>query len=51
MSNSSAKPCVTARIVRTADGENYTEYRVAGISYPSAEAVEAALEARQPHNP
>lgn len=37
---------VTARIVRTADGEKYTEYRVGGISYPSAEAVEAALEAR-----
>ncbi|QLH83021.1 hypothetical protein [Halosimplex pelagicum] len=37
---------VTARIVRTDDGENYTEYRVGGVSYPSAEAVEAALEAR-----
>jgi hypothetical protein len=37
---------VTARIVRTEDGENYTEYRVDGVSYPSAEAVEATLEAR-----
>jgi hypothetical protein len=37
---------VTARIVRTEDGGNYTEYRVAGVSYPSAEAVEAALDAR-----
>ena len=46
MSNSSAKPRVTARIVRTADGENYTEYRVAGVSYPSAESVKAALGAR-----
>lgn len=37
---------MTANIVRTDDGENYTEYRVGGVSYPSAEAVEAALEAR-----
>ncbi|WP_277986579.1 hypothetical protein [Natrinema altunense] len=37
---------MTAQIVRTDDGENYTEYRVGGISYPSAEAVEAVLEAR-----
>ena len=37
---------VTARIVRTEDSENYTEYRVDGVSYPSAEAVEATLEAR-----
>lgn len=36
---------VTARIVRTEDGQNYTEYRVGGISYPSAEAVEAAIKA------
>jgi len=41
--------CITARIVRTADGENYTEYRLGGVSYPSVEAVEAALEARYPH--
>jgi len=37
---------VTARIHRTEDGEKYTEYRVGGVPYPSAEAVEAALEAR-----
>ncbi len=37
---------VTARIVRTEDGETFHEYEVAGVSYPSAEAVEAALEAR-----
>lgn len=37
---------VTTRIVPTADGENYTEYQVGGVSYHSAEAVEAALEAR-----
>jgi len=46
MSNSSAKPRVTARVVRTPDGENYTEYRVGGVSYLSTEALEAALEAR-----
>ncbi|CQH64027.1 uncharacterized protein HHUB_4257 (plasmid) [Halobacterium hubeiense] len=39
-------PRITARIVRTENGENYTEYRVGGVSYPSAEAVEAALETR-----
>ena len=37
---------VTARIVRTEDGETFHEYEVGGVSYPSAEAVEAALEAR-----
>lgn len=37
---------VTACIVRTDDGGNYTEYHVGGVSYPSAEAVEAALDAR-----
>lgn len=37
---------VTTHIVRTDDGENYTEYRVGGVSYPSSEAVKAALEAR-----
>jgi len=37
---------VTTRIVRTENGKNYTEYRVAGVSYPSAEAVEAVLETR-----
>jgi hypothetical protein len=25
---------VTARLVRTEGGENYTEYRVGGVSYP-----------------
>jgi hypothetical protein len=37
---------VTARIVRTDDGENYTEYRVGGVGYGSLEALEAALTAR-----
>lgn len=37
---------VTARIVRTEDGQTFTEYEVGGVSYPSAEAVEAALETR-----
>ncbi|WP_255473785.1 hypothetical protein [Salarchaeum sp. JOR-1] len=37
---------VTARIVRTDDGDTFHEYEVGGISYPSAEALEAALEAR-----
>jgi len=36
----------TARIVRTEDGETFYEYEVGGVSYPSAESVEAALEAR-----
>jgi len=39
-------PRVTARIVRTEDGETFHEYGVGGVSYPSAEAVKAALEAR-----
>ena len=37
---------VTARIVRTDDGENYTEYRVGGVGYGSLEALETALTAR-----
>jgi len=37
---------VTARIIRTENGETFHEYEVGGVSYPSAEAVEAALEAR-----
>jgi hypothetical protein len=37
---------VTARIVRTGDGETFHEYEVGDVSYPSAEALEAALEAR-----
>lgn len=36
-------PRVTARIHRTADGKKYTQYRVGGVPYSSAEAVEAAL--------
>lgn len=37
---------VTARIVRPENGETYHEYEVGGVSYPSAEVLEAALEAR-----
>lgn len=37
---------VTARIVRTEDGKTFREYRVGCVSYPSAEAVGAVLEAR-----
>ncbi|WP_284145019.1 hypothetical protein [Natrinema halophilum] len=36
---------VTARIVRTEDGETFHEYEVGDVSHPSAEALEAALEA------
>jgi hypothetical protein len=36
---------VTARIVRTEAGENYTEYRVGGVGYGSLDALEAALDA------
>lgn len=32
---------MTAHIVRTEDGENYTECRLGDVSYPSAEAIEA----------
>lgn len=32
---------VTARIVRTDDGDTFHEYEVGGVSYPSAEALEA----------
>jgi len=42
-------PRITARIVRTENGENYTEYRVGGVSSPSIEAVEATLEVANPH--
>ena len=31
---------VTARIIQTDDGENYTEYRVGGVGYGSLEALE-----------
>ena len=44
------EPGMTARIVCTDDGVNYTEYRVVGVSYPSAEAVEATLVARYSTN-
>ena len=37
---------VTARTVRTDDGDTLHEYEVGGVSYPSVEALEAALEAR-----
>jgi hypothetical protein len=37
---------VTSCIVRTKDGENYTEYRVGGVFSPSSEALESALDPR-----
>lgn len=37
---------VTARIVRTDDGKTFHEYEVGGVSYSSAEDLEAVLEAR-----
>lgn len=37
---------VTARIVRTDDGENYTEYRIDGVGYGSLDALEIALNTR-----
>jgi hypothetical protein len=37
---------VMDRIIRTEDGETFHKYEVGGVSYPSAEAVEAVLEAR-----
>ncbi|WP_256566939.1 hypothetical protein [Natrinema gelatinilyticum] len=40
-----SRPRVTACIVHTEYGGNYTEYPIGGVSYPSAKAVEAALEA------
>jgi hypothetical protein len=39
-------PHVTARIIQTENGETFHEHEVGGVSYPSAEAVEATLEAR-----
>jgi hypothetical protein len=41
-SDASMTPC----IVRTKDGENYTEYRVGGVFSPSSEAFESALDPR-----
>lgn len=35
---------VTARIVRTDDGETYPEYGVGDVYYGSLDALEAALE-------
>lgn len=35
---------VTARIVRTEDVKNYTEYRVSGFGYGSLNALEALLD-------
>jgi len=35
---------VTASIVRTSDGDTYTEYRLNGIGYGSRAAIRAALE-------
>lgn len=37
---------VMACIVRMENGQNYTEYHVGSVTYPSAEAVEAALNTR-----
>ncbi|ELZ21482.1 hypothetical protein C475_18731 [Halosimplex carlsbadense 2-9-1] len=37
---------VTARIVRTENGEMHTEYEVGGVGYSSREAVETLLEGR-----
>lgn len=36
---------VTARIVRTEDGETHHEYCVGGVGYGSLDALEAALNA------
>ncbi len=37
---------MTACIVRTKDGETYTEFRVGGVFSPSSEAIEATREPR-----
>lgn len=37
---------VTARIVRTEDGETYHEYEVGGVAYGSLDALRATLDAR-----
>lgn len=44
-----SEPRVTARIIRTEAGHHYTEYRVNGVSYPSAEAVQTALNTSVTH--
>ena len=36
---------VTARIVRTEDGETFHEYEVGGVAYGSLDALESALNA------
>lgn len=38
--------CVTARIVRTGDGQTFTEYEVGGVTVSSTDALEAMLAAR-----
>ena len=40
------EPCVTARIVRTEDGETYPEYCIGGVGYGSLGALEMALKDR-----
>jgi hypothetical protein len=37
---------VTARIVRTEDGETFHEYEVAGVGYGSLDSLEGVLNAR-----
>ena len=37
---------VTARIVKTDDGETYREYRAGGVAFGSIEAPNATLNAR-----
>lgn len=39
----SSDPRVTARIVRTENGETYPEYVVDGVAYGSLDALETAL--------
>lgn len=37
---------IKAQILRTENSETYQEYRVDDISYPTADVLQAALEAR-----
>jgi hypothetical protein len=37
---------VTARIVRTEDGQTFTEYEVGGVTVSSTDALKAMLNAR-----
>lgn len=37
---------VTARIIRTDDGQTFTEYEVGGVAVSSTDALEAMLNAR-----